>query len=446
MMPRRSLACLAVLLACAAAASALPSKKGGKSISLPFPDCAHHTVTWDTSMPFMDLQSTLHFAVLPSELRMSLRIIVGESQYTITVVPDKTVVTRCDGQAQQNRCTLLQPSQVSVADLLKPDTWTLVDLGFDGHEISVSIASVEVLVDDSWVATSGQESTHSAKVAFISLKDASLDSSPSYALEVNLRCDSTYIPDQEVNTHAPVNTPRTDVSPAPYPACPLYHVVPGTPLPYIAINSSLALAVFPSSSMLIMKIHVGHALYKASVEGTMVVLMKCEEDGATCKNVNTGGTKAMDLLKPNAWNYVDVLLENEEITVTINHKADVMGKAMAAHDELPALSIIAVEPSMPTTHRDNYSIDVNVACNDTFIPISRSVTEVPDQSGGTQAPVVDGTAPTPTDNGAPVGIIVGVLVALLVIVAIAIAVSVIRKRRTMEVNQHTPLQEQQRAH
>ncbi|XP_037776182.1 uncharacterized protein LOC119573181 [Penaeus monodon] len=126
--------------------------------------------------------------------------------------------------------------------------------------------------------------------------------------------------------------------------------------------------------MLIMKIHVGHALYKASVEGTMVVLMKCEEDGATCKNVNTGGTKGMDLLKPNAWNYVDVLLENEEITVTINHKADVMGKAMAAHDELPALSIIAVEPSMPTTPRDNYSIDVNVHVT---IPSSRSVAPSP---------------------------------------------------------------------
>ncbi|XP_063585859.1 uncharacterized protein LOC134763231 [Penaeus indicus] len=123
-----------------------------------------------------------------------------------------------------------------------------------------------------------------------------------------------------------------------------------------------------------------------------------------------------------------------------------MGKAMAAHGEVPVLTIMATEPLMPTTHRDNYFIVVNVACNASFIPISRSVTEVPNQSGGTQAPVVDGTAPTPTDNGAPVGIIVGVLVALLVIVAIAIIVSVIRKRRTMEVNQHTPLQEQQQAH
>ncbi|XP_047473187.1 uncharacterized protein LOC125027995 [Penaeus chinensis] len=445
MMPRRSLACLAALLACAAV-SAQPAKKGGHSFILPFPDCAHHTVTSDRSMPFVDLQSTLRFAVLPSELRMGLRIIVGESQYTIVVLPDKTLLTRCDGQAQQNRCSPLPPSQVSVADLFKQDEWTFVDLGFDGHRISVLIADVEVLVDDSWVATPGQESTHSAKVAFISLEDASLDSSEYYTLEVNLGCNSTHMPDQKINTHAPASTPRTDVSPAPYPACPLYHVVPGTPLPYIAIDSSLSLAVFPSSSMLVMKIHVGHALYKASVEGTMVVLMKCEEDGVTCKDVNTGGTKGMDLLKPNAWNFVDILLENGEITVTINHKANVMGKAMAAQDELPALSIMAAEPSMPTTHRDNYSIGVNVACNDSFIPISRSVTEVPDQRGGTQAPVVDGTAPTPSDNGAPVGIIVGVLVALLVIVAIAIIVSVVRKRRTMEVNQHTPLQEQQQAH
>lgn len=66
----------------------------------------------------------------------------------------------------------------------------------------------------------------------------------------------------------------------------------------------------------------------------------------------------MHLLKPGGPNNL-----SSQITVTINHKADVMGKAMAAHDELPALSIIAVEPSMPTTHRDNYSIDVNVACN-----------------------------------------------------------------------------------
>lgn len=400
-------------------------------------------------MPPVDLQSSLRFAVLPSERRMSLRIIVGESQYAIAVAPDHTVLTRCDGQAQQRHCTLLQPPKVSVADLLKQNDWTWVDLGFDGHRISVVIADVEILVDDAWEATPGRESTHSAQVAFISLEEASIDSAPGYALEVNLRCDSTHTPDQEVSTHAPANTPPTDVSPAPYPACPLYRVLPGSPLPYIDIDSTLSLAVLPSVSMLVMKIHVGHTLYKASVEGTMITLMKCEEDGVTCRNVEVGGTKAMDLLMPNKWNYVDVLLENEEITVTINHKTHVMGQAMSthdAHDELPELSIIAVEPSMPTTHRDNYEITVNVACNDTFIPVSRSVTEVPDQSGGTQAPVVDGNTPAPDDNGATVGIIVGVLVALLVIVAIAIAVSVIRKRRTMEVNQHTPLQEQQQAH
>lgn len=52
---------------------------------------------------------------------------------------------------------------------------------------------------------------------------------------------------------------------------------------------------------------------QASVEGTMITLMKCEEDGVTCRNVEVGGTKAMDLLMPNKWNYVDVLLENEEV-------------------------------------------------------------------------------------------------------------------------------------
>ncbi|XP_063585719.1 uncharacterized protein LOC134763083 [Penaeus indicus] len=213
MMPRRSLACLAVLLACAAV-SAQPFKKGGQTIARPYPDCAHYTVTSDRSMSFVDLQSTLRFAVLPSDLQMSLRIIVGESQYTIVVLPDDTVVTRCDGQAQQNRCTPLQQRRVSGADLLKQGEWNFVDLGFDGHKIRVLISDVEVLVDDSWVATAGQESIHSAKVAFLSLKDASLDSSPNYALEVNLECDSTHTPDQEINTHPPVNTTSTEVSPA----------------------------------------------------------------------------------------------------------------------------------------------------------------------------------------------------------------------------------------
>ncbi|XP_042864644.1 uncharacterized protein LOC122248586 isoform X2 [Penaeus japonicus] len=427
-----SLVCLAAALLACSAVSAFPSKKGGKTIALPFPDCAHYRVTWETSLPFVDLQTALSFAVLPSEKRMSVRIVAGVSQYTITVLPDKVLVSRCDGQDQNSHCTLL-PSP-HVPDILVLDDWTFVDFELDGRKIHVSIANVDIMDDDSWSAHQGQEGARSVQVSFLSLRDASLDISPDYALEVNLRCNTTHMPDQEVNTRRPVNTPPTDVSPAPYPSCPLSQVTSEEPLHYIDINSKLSLAVFPSVSMLIMKIRGGHTLYKASVEGTMITLMKCEEDGKTCKNVDSGGTKGMDLLIPNKWNYVDVLVEGDEITVTINHKVNVMGRTMFVHtsqDELPQLSVLASESSMPTTNRANYTIDVNVKCDE-------NVTDQTDQRTGTKAPITD-------EEGAPVGIIVGVLVALLVIIAVAIAISVIRKRRTMEVNQHTPLQEQQQA-
>lgn len=228
----------------------------------------------------------------------------------------------------------------------------------------------------------------------------------------------------------------------PFVNCPLYQIEFDRSLPYVIVEKNLSLAVFPTQSKVYMRILVDHTLYKASVEGTMVKLMKCDSKNRknqSCDIMDEEATKNSDLLIPNQWNLIVISLANHTITVDINMKVKVMTMTMESSTEGVSVSVVA--PSFLTSS-PNYTVAVNVQCNGTYTPRTYPIlTTINPQ--GTPEPIVETSTMTPALPQDHVGIIVGILVALLILIALAVTYSCYKKRSSIDVNHHTPLCEQQ---
>ncbi|XP_063861878.1 uncharacterized protein LOC135101609 isoform X2 [Scylla paramamosain] len=173
--------------------------------------------------------------------------------------------------------------------------------------------------------------------------------------------------------------------------CPfLVEVGEGHGLARVTLQDYLIFSLNPNLPVMSMEFVGDDVLYKATVDGTMVQLFKCDVHEAQCEMVNEGGSKSNDLLVPNKWNKIYVKYNNGEITVDVNMKASVMGGQVTMSKEpIKSSGVMQVTFIVPPA-TPSYHATLEIPCSDGMPEIQ---TELPILS---PAPVsTTTTAPQP---------------------------------------------------
>ncbi|KAG7162034.1 hypothetical protein Hamer_G019335 [Homarus americanus] len=388
-----------VVLLALQGALALSQIKGRYHDSLPFSTCSFTRVDSTHPATYVTLKDNLVFALRPSTSLMHMRIMAQNTLYKATVHGTTVKLNRCSSEGQEDICFSLDEKATKGKDLLTPNQWNFVTVSLAADQLKVDINSqVDVMV---MTMPDSSDGPYTSKVSIMA-PDPTAKTRLSYSVDVNIKCNDTFTPElQTVNpeqnpvstTNVPITTVKVPIPEPPHKNCPVYHVEHEHSTPNFTLNDELTLSIWPSHSMVYLRILIDDTLFKHE------------------------GSKSQDFLHPNTWNMIHISLKNNKITVDINMRANVTGINMPASSggTNSGVVFIVADLNQKIAEQAYYLALVNIACDD-------SATEEISQ---------------------PVGIIVGVLFAILAVVAIAIAISTYKKKRSVSINQHTPLNDQQ---
>ncbi|KAF2359615.1 hypothetical protein FHG87_009629 [Trinorchestia longiramus] len=247
--------------------------------------------------------------------------------------------------------------------------------------------------------------------------------------------------------------------------------------PMMPMQHNSHIAVYPltdDNPKLMVMIMMPSRQYQVTVQGTNVMLEKCNLHGVQCTIEDEKATKTKGIINPQKWNYIYSHMDTDSVTVGIGAEVEVMSMqnvpptdldsaewlvlsgdgSVRGVDEKPASGgpFVVEYPcaeymathfsSTPAPYpRTEYPLNPN---NPTNSPHPHpSSTYVPSFTGA----VAGYTTEKPDTDGNPTAaLIVGVIGALVLLgLVIAIIVSVMKKRRSLAVTESTPLSEQKRS-
>ncbi|XP_045581321.2 uncharacterized protein [Procambarus clarkii] len=456
-----------VLLMVLQGALALPQVKGKnvKTSQQQTGICHIGQVDSSHDVQYVPLKERLVFIITPSEPVMYMRIKVADELYKVTVMGSMVKLWGCSDH--ENDCNVKDEGGSKSNDLLQADIENKVTITLHDNKISVDINMKSSVMQ--MTLPSSTKGPQTGEVSIVATDPtATIPPPATYTVDVSVECIDGVTPVLRTDAPLPIPVFPTKTSPTnqniptaprPFKECPFYKVELEHPLPFISLQKSLSLAVFPSQSLLYIRVLIDGLLFKVIVENTTLKLLKCDVQDLPCKTMKENGYQNSNVLLPEQWNTVNITHLNNMLKVLINGKASVEGSTILAGFEgthSSEVSIVAIDDSAIEAQADYYSVDVNIDCNDTFTPVIRedvSQFTIPSQftvpSYSTENPFVtpehriDTSTDSPETSKAPVGIIIGVLIALIVIIAAAIGISIYKKRRSADINQHTPLRDQQ---
>lgn len=452
-----------ILLVVLQGALAVPQVKGKQVNTYPFPTCPLKEVDASHPVTYATLEDSLTFAIRPNEPVMYMRIIVDNTHYKASV--SGTMIELLECSSQDEDCQVLNQGGSKNTDFLFTNTWNIVTVSFTDNRITVDINMRKKVMGLSLAESSKGSGSRTIEVSIVATDPtATIRPSPTYTVRVNIKCNDTYTP--EMRTAAPLPTPlplttkesitilQIPIDKSPFNNCSWYQVEMEHPTPSITFENSLTLAIYPTLPLLYMHIRIDNVLFKAIVERSLLRLLKCDSTEVECSTINERDSQEADLLLPKTWNTITISIIKNMIEVDVNMRTFVKGNTPPANFEgvhSSEVTIVANDQSAMETQESYYIVGVNVECNDTFSPTIRPVmpqvrlTDTPftDVPLVTQEQFIATSTPSSGKSSAPVGIIIGVLVALVLIIAAAVAISVYKKRRSADINQHTPLREQQ---
>lgn len=446
------LALVGLLALTAQLSVAAPPTQYKPSFIAQYPGCPMYQVGDGKPTHAVTLEDRVSFIVKPTHSILLMDIADNEQLYQATVDGSRITLSKCE--ADYTDCVVMKEEASKSSDLLNVNQWNYINVSLVENQIFVSVNMKQNVMGDAiFMETSDddQQLSSNVKVSILDANDQTRETLPSgYAVDVNVLCNDTYTPIVEVLPELPSVTTEdsTVVHPAPFPTCHLYEVGHQYPQQSMKLENKLTLAIFPNRPLMCMHILIDEELYKATIEDTMIELLKCNKDATDCQMISEGGAKDSSHFKPNAWNYVTVLLKDNEITLQVNEKANIMGKAMAVQSDADyaEVTIIAVDSiSSQTVNTTDYSATINIACNETHkpTPVIRAETTV-NPLNTPDAVVETSTAqPESTGSNSTLIIIVVIMVLLLCLVVGALVVSHVKKSRSANINQHSPLNEQQ---
>ncbi|XP_042234391.1 uncharacterized protein LOC121874335 [Homarus americanus] len=444
-----------VVLLALQGALALSQIKGRYHDSLPFSTCSFTRVDSTHPATYVTLKDNLVFALRPSTSLMHMRIMAQNTLYKATVHGTTVKLNRCSSEGQEDICFSLDEKATKGKDLLTPNQWNFVTVSLAADQLKVDINSqVDVMV---MTMPDSSDGPYTSKVSIMA-PDPTAKTRLSYSVDVNIKCNDTFTPElQTVNpeqnpvstTNVPITTVKVPIPEPPHKNCPVYHVEHEHSTPNFTLNDELTLSIWPSHSMVYLRILIDDTLFKVNVKQMMMELMQCSSDGESCRTIQHEGSKSQDFLHPNTWNMIHISLKNNKITVDINMRANVTGINMPASSggTNSGVVFIVADLNQKIAEQAYYLALVNIACDDISTTEVQEVTpSVPVTDVASDNPLVSQNSITDSateEISQPVGIIVGVLFAILAVVAIAIAISTYKKKRSVSINQHTPLNDQQ---
>ncbi|KAK7068656.1 hypothetical protein SK128_006203 [Halocaridina rubra] len=429
----------------------------------PLPGCPMYQVG-QSHIPYqVQVQNQVTLLLRPSLPFLSMNLYDQQERYQAIIDGTAIKITHCNSEFSQ-QCETIAETPVKSSGLIQQNLFNMVTVNAFNGQISVSVNSKLSAVARTSVTGRGRDySPHSPmQLEILGNSDTEQSSSvnfpPTYGVDVNVQCNETVYPVVEEIT--PIHDQTVAPSPAPFPHCYLYEVQQGLPELSIRLENTLSVAVFPSKPMLCMHFLLHDDLYKATIDGTMLNILYCKSGRTTCETISHGGAKDSNALTANSWNYITITLSNNNmISVSVNSRVNVTGTIMSVHPGVDHIDVVVVPTDglTPSQTPSDYTVSVNIACNDTYkpIPVIRAETTLypgeyttTDNPFFTHEPVVGNHTSSPiseesSGRNTVLWVLLGIFLAILCGVVIALVVSSYMKKRSANINQHTPLQEQQ---
>lgn len=351
------------------------------ALTAPTSTCAPYDVGAGQPLHYVTLEDTLTFNLNPSHPLLLVRVMVGDTLFKVSVDGTYLKLLSCD--LQETNCSIIDEGGTKNSDFIHTQTWNTITISLVNDKISVSVNMRTNVMGMVMPKKDGQ--AVKSEVAIVNVDShVSSQQSQGYHASIILSCNETDTPTIRVASPLPMpdtTTIRVPIYPTPDSTCAPYTVGAGQPLHYATLDDTLTFYLNPSHSLLLVRVMVGDTLFKVSVDGTMLKLLSCDDLQETnCTIIDEGGSKGSNLINPHTWNMITVSLANNNISVDVNMKTNVMGMGMArkaGQAVKSEVAIVNVDPQESTPHSPGYIASVIIFCNETEAPSIREAPPLP---------------------------------------------------------------------
>ncbi|KAK3858580.1 hypothetical protein Pcinc_035235 [Petrolisthes cinctipes] len=335
----------------------------------------------------LEKELPLVFSLRPSHPLLMVRVKVHDTLFKATVDGTMLRLQSCD--LLETTCIMIDEGGTKSADLIHPNVENTVTVSLVNNEIVVDVNMMtRVMAMTMEEEKDSKSGGVSGEVAIVNIDPHASNQQQSlgYFATVTLLCNVTHMP--IIREVSPLPMPDlTTVTvpwyPQPKSNCSSYEVGPYAPIQYITLKEGTPLTFYiqPSHPLLLVRVTMGHTLYKVSVDGTVLELLHCDIFMNNCTKVNEKVSNESELIHPNRWNKVTILFDANEIVVDVNTEVSVTGIMIAGGNEDSMMSEVAIMNedlhSISQHQLLTYSATVIIFCNDTETPTIRDGPPLP---------------------------------------------------------------------